>query len=78
MARYGQRTSERRHWVRFAWIGEAGGAFRVSDKEHAGMLRAEEVNAACNTTIVISRMLRKGQSAWRVEQINKATRRRMG
>jgi hypothetical protein len=49
-----------RRWVRFAWIGEHGGALRVNGND----LTAEEINAACNTTIVLARMVRKGRIAW--------------
>jgi hypothetical protein len=57
--------SELRQWVRFAWIGEHGGALRVNatGKECNG-LSVEEVNAACNVTIILSRMVRQGRNEW--------------
>lgn len=58
MARYGQRMCEKRRWVPFAWIGESGGALRSVDPDYSRLLSAAEVNAACNTTIILARMCR--------------------
>lgn len=55
------RKCEQRKWVRFAWIGEHDGALRVNGAERND-LTADEVNAACNVTIILSRMVRQGRN----------------
>lgn len=63
--RFGQRKCEQRQWVRFAWIGEHDGALRVnSTGAAANDLTVAEINAACNVTIILSRMVRKGRNEW--------------
>lgn len=60
-----QRNSEKRQWVRFAWIGEHDGAMRVNATgAECNGLMVDEVNAACNVTIILSRMVRQGRNAW--------------
>lgn len=59
------KACERRKWVRFAWIGEHDGAMRVNATgAECNDLTVEEVNAACNVTIILSRMVRKGRNEW--------------
>lgn len=57
------RNSERRQWVRFAWIGDHDGALRVNGTESNGLTR-EEINAACNVTIILARVVRQGRNEW--------------
>jgi hypothetical protein len=59
-----QRNCEQRQWVRFAWIGEHDGALRVNCRETSNDLTVEEINAACNCTIILSRMVRQGRNEW--------------
>jgi hypothetical protein len=67
--RFGQRTCERRHWVSFAYVGENDGAFKTNGEERND-LDAREVNVACNVTILLCRMLRKGAAGWRARKID--------
>lgn len=55
--------SELRAWVRFAWIGDNDGALRVNGTESNGLTR-EEINAACNVTIILARVVRQGRNEW--------------
>lgn len=50
-----QRPIERTRWVRFAYVCDVN---NLTIAVRRGVLQPDEVNAACNATIIIDRMLR--------------------